>query len=100
MSVNAITTPALWILRSITGVRIYHVLATCLLLVGALAALALPFWWLGAHAESAIGPVGAIVVTGTYLASATVLLGVSAVLLWRLLVARIRRTFALLQPRP
>ncbi len=97
---NAIAAPAFWILRSLTGVRIYHVLATCFVLVAALVALALPFWWIGAHAESAIGPVGAIVAVCAYLASATVLLGLSTVVLWRLLAARVRRTFGVLRPRP
>lgn len=87
--------PALWMLRWVTGVRLYHLLAALLALAVALVALAVPFWWLGEHADGAIGPFGVLVAAGAYLAAATVLFGFSLVAVCRLLLGRIRRTLGL-----
>jgi hypothetical protein len=89
---QGMATPAFWMLRRATGVRIYHVLGATLMVAAALLALALPFWWLGTHAATSAGVIGVLLIAGTYLASATVLLGFSVVLLWRALISRVRRT--------
>ena len=85
-------TPAFWMLRWATGVRVYHVFAATLMVAAALLALALPFWWLGTHAATSAGVIGVILIATAYLASATIVLGFSVVLLWRALVSRVRRT--------
>ena len=89
---TGMATPAFWMLRRATGVRIYHVLAATSMVAAALLALALPFWWLGTQAAGSAGVIGVILIIAAYLASATVVLGFSVVLLWRALVSRVRRT--------
>ena len=93
---QAMATPALWLLRWATGVRLYHLFAVSLAIAVALAGLALPFWWLGERADSAVGVLGVLFALGAYLAAATVLLGFSVVTLGRLLVGRLRRTLGLI----
>ncbi len=95
---KGIATPAFWMLRRATGVRVYHVFAATLMVVAALLAMAVPFWWLGTHAASSTGVIGVLLIAGAYLASATVLLGFSVVLLWRALVSRVRRTLFVTYP--
>src|SRR5664280_2678102 len=52
---TGMATPAFWMLRRATGVRIYHVLAATSMVAAALIALALPFWWLGTQAAGRAG---------------------------------------------
>jgi len=85
-------TPAFWMIRRATGVRVYHLFAAALMVAAAMLSLALPFWWLGTHAASSAGVIGVILIVAAYLASATVVLGFSVVLLWRALLSRVRRT--------
>ena len=92
---KGMATPALWLLRRATGVRLYHLFAVSLAIAVALAGLALPFWWLGEHADNAIGVPGVLFAMAAYLTTATVLLGFSVIALGRLLVGRIRRTLGL-----
>jgi len=89
---KSIATPAFWMFSRATGVRIHHVFAATLMVAAALLALALPFWWLGTHAATSAGVIGVILIATAYLASATIVLGFSVVLLWRALVSRVRRT--------
>ncbi len=95
MGMKGMATPALWMLRWATGVRLYHLFAASLAIAVALVGLAIPFWWLGEHADSAIGVFGVLFALAAYLATATVLLGFAVMAIGRLLVGRIRRTLGL-----
>ena len=92
---TGLATPALWLLRRVTGLRLYHLLAATFAIAAALVGLALGFWWIGEQADSTVGPVGVVLVTAAYMATATVLLGFALVVSWRLLIARVRRTLGL-----
>jgi Na+-driven multidrug efflux pump len=86
--------PALWLLRRTTGVRLHHVVGLVLVLVVGLAALAVPFWWLAEQVNGVLGPVGFAIAALLYLYAAVLALGVAAALIGRVLLGRIRRTFA------
>jgi Na+-driven multidrug efflux pump len=86
--------PALWLLRRTTGVRLHHVVGLVLVLVVSLAALAVPFWWLAEQVNGVLGPVGFAIAALLYLYAAVLALGVAAALIGRVLLGRIRRTFA------
>lgn len=92
---KGIATPAFWMLRRATGVRLYHLFVAVFAVAAALLALALPFWWLGTHAAGSAGVIGVILILAAYLASATVVMGFSVVLLWRALVVRVRRNLGI-----
>jgi hypothetical protein len=92
---HGLSAPALWLLRRWTGYRLYHLLAVCFALVTTLVGLALPFWWLGEHAEAAAGVAGVIVVSLAYLSAATLVLAVSAFVTGRIVLGRIRRALRL-----
>jgi hypothetical protein len=80
-------------LRRWTGYRLYHLVAVVLGVALALAALAVPFWWLGEAAASEAGALGVLAVGLAYLWAAMVTLAAAALLLIRLVVGRLRRSF-------
>jgi hypothetical protein len=80
-------------LRYWTGYRLYHLIAGVLAVSLALAALAVPFWWLGEAAASEAGALGVLAVGVAYLWAAMVTLAAAALLLIRLLFGRLRRSF-------
>jgi hypothetical protein len=86
--------PALWLLRRTTGVRLHHLIGLVLVLVVGLAALAVPFWWLADQVDGMLGPVGFAIAALLYLYAAVLALGVAAALIGRVLLGRLRRTFA------
>jgi hypothetical protein len=86
--------PALWLVRYLTGYRLRHAVVAVLALAVALAAIAVPFWWLGEQADAAIGPLGLVILAMAYLYAAASALAVAAVLVVRLLVGRLGRLFA------
>ena len=89
-------TPALWMLRWATGVRLYHLFAALARDRGrARRARASRS---GGSASTPTAPSacsGSCSPLGAYLATATVLLGFSVVAVGRLLVGRVRRTLGL-----
>jgi presenilin-like A22 family membrane protease len=80
-------------LRYFTGYRLYHLVAWALGVALALAALAVPFWWLGEAAGSIAGVPGELVVGIAYLWAAVLTVLAAAVLLVRFVFGRLRRTF-------
>ena len=86
--------PILWLLRRTTGVRVHHLIGLVLAFVVGLAALAVPFWWLAEQVDGMLGPVGFALAALLYLYAALLALGVAAALIGRVLLGRIRRTFA------
>jgi hypothetical protein len=80
-------------LRYLTGYRLYHLVAWALGVALALAALAVPFWWLGEAAASAVGVPGVLLVGLAYLWAAMLTLVGAALLLVRLVFGRLRRAF-------
>jgi hypothetical protein len=79
-------------LRYLTGYRLYHLVAWALGAGLALAALAVPFWWLGEAAASVVGVPGVLVVGIAYLWAAMLTLVAAAVLLVRHVFGRLRRS--------
>jgi hypothetical protein len=88
---QAWSSPALWLLRRLTGYRLKHLLAVALLLTVLLMGVAIPFWWLGEEADAAAGIAGVLLVAVAYLSVSTLVLAFSALLLGRLVFARVRR---------
>jgi hypothetical protein len=86
--------PAVWLLRYVTGYRLYHLLALIVALSVTLGGMALPFWWLGEQADALIGPVGFVIVAIVYLYAAMLVLALAAIAVGRLLLGRLRRLFA------
>ena len=82
----------MWFIRRATGLRAYHLIAFAASIALSLAALAVPFWWLGEQAASAAGLIGVLFVLAAYASMATVVLAVLAVLVGRFTLGRIRRT--------
>jgi hypothetical protein len=85
-----------WVLaifRHWTGYRLYHLIASVLAVALALAALAVPFWWLGEAAASEAGALGVLAVVVAYLWAALLTLGAAAFILTRLVWGRLRRSF-------
>jgi hypothetical protein len=92
--VRVYAAPVLWLLRRTTGVRLGHLIGLLLVLPVGLAALAVPFWWLAEQMDGVLGPVGFAIAALLYLYAAVLALGAAAALIGRLLLGRIRRTFA------
>jgi hypothetical protein len=87
-------TPVVWLIRHLTGYRPRHLLVVACALVAELAALAVPFWWLGQQADAAFGPTGYPVVAALYICAAVAVVAFSLALVLRLVVGRLRRRFA------
>jgi len=81
---------AYWILRRLTGYRLYHLLALVFVMMAVLGALAIPFWWLGEQADSVAGLAGIAVVSLAYLYAAMSMLIVATAVVGGLTVRRIR----------
>jgi len=88
-------TTALWLLRRASGFGLRHVIGLAFATLLSLGVLALPFWWLGQQADTAAGALGAALVLAAYLATATVLVALVAVLVGRLVLVRMRRSLRL-----
>jgi hypothetical protein len=93
---TSFSSPALWIVGRVTGLRVYHLVAAALAVVAMLSALALPFWWLGQQADSVAGVFGLLFVMLAYFSTSVVVLVASALLAGRFAVGRIRRTLRLI----
>ncbi|HWX97335.1 MAG TPA: hypothetical protein VNZ01_10850 [Solirubrobacteraceae bacterium] len=91
---HGLSAPAFWLLRRLTGLRLYHLLALLVVLTIVVGGMAVPFWWLGERADAAIGAFGFVLVAIAYLYAALLVLAATAVILGRLLVGRVRRLFA------
>lgn len=85
--------PAVWLLRYVTGYRLYHLFALIIALTLALAGMALPFWWLGEQTDAVMGPAGFVIVAIVYLYAAMLVLALAAIAVGRLLLGRLRRLF-------
>jgi hypothetical protein len=86
--------PVLWLLRRTAGIRLHHLVGLVLVLVVGLAALAVPFWLLAEQVDGMLGPVGFAIAALLYLYAAVLGLGLAVALIGRVLLGRIRRTFA------
>jgi hypothetical protein len=80
----------LWLLRRLTGLRLYHVFALLVMIAAALGAMAVAFWWLGEQADATIGPLGFVIVALAYLWAAMLLLATLAIVVGRVVLGRIR----------
>jgi hypothetical protein len=85
---------AVWLLRHLTGYRLYHLFALIAALVVTLGAMAFPFLWLGERADAVVGPVGFVIVAIVYMYSAMLVFALAAIVVGRLLLGRLRRLFA------
>jgi hypothetical protein len=85
---------AIWLLRYLTGYRLYHVLVLIVALAVTLAGMALPFWWLGDQAHAVVGPIGFVIVAIAYLYAVMVVLALAVIVAGRLLLGRLRRRLA------
>ena len=81
---------AYWLLRRLTGYRLYHLIALVFVVMAMLGALAIPFWWLGEQADSVAGFAGIAAVSLAYLYAAMSVLVVATVVVGGLTVRRIR----------
>jgi apolipoprotein N-acyltransferase len=90
----ALRAPVVWLLRYLTGYRPRHLVALVIALAVTLGAVAVPFWWLGEQAGSALGPAGFAIVAVIYLLASALAMLLAAVVVIRLLLVRIRRRFA------
>jgi hypothetical protein len=84
---------AVWLLRYLTGYRLYHLLALIVALAVTLGATAWPFLWLGEQADAFVGPIGLVIVAIVYLYAAMLVLALAAIVVGRLLLGRLRRLF-------
>jgi hypothetical protein len=91
---HGLSGPAFWLLRRLTGFRLYHLLALTLASTVALGGMAVPFWWLGEQADAAIGPLGFAIAAIAYVSAGTLLLAAAVIVVARVLRGRIRRLLA------
>jgi hypothetical protein len=88
---HGIAAPAYWLIRRLTGYRVYHLLALVLVVAAALGALAIPFWQLAEWADGVAGFVGFAIVSLAYLYAAMLVLLASTIIAGGLVVRRIRQ---------
>ena len=81
----------MWLLGRVTGYRLHHLLGFVLLLAATFAGVSAAFWWLGEHADSALGFGGVLLVALAYLAVTPLAMMASALFVGRRVFVRLRR---------
>ena len=89
-----LATRILWVLRSLTGYRLYHLVGALFAVALALAAMALPFVWLGEAADGVAGIAGIVLVALAYCYVAMLTLAFAAIVMGRLAFGRLRRSLS------
>jgi len=87
---HGLASPAYWLIRRLTGYRLYHLVAVLLVVVATIGALAIPFWQLAELAEGVAGFAGLALVALAYLYTAVLVLAAAAVLVGGLVIRRVR----------